>query len=81
MKKLYTGMLIMLVVLLTGCSFKGSMAQPTDGNTNEPSELQVEVENSISNETDLKEKTDNYQKAVEDILNSINGETTTDENQ
>lgn len=78
MKKLYAGILIVLAVLLTGCSFKGSMAQPTDDNIKEPSELQIDVENSVSEETDIKNKADKSQQAIEDMLNNINTEATED---
>ena len=72
MKKLYKGLLILVAILLTGCSLKGSMAQPTDDTTKEPSKLQSAVEDQIEETHDLEDKTEEYKNAMSEVLNNIN---------
>lgn len=73
MKKLHISILILLTVLSTGCSLKTSISETNnDYVEKEASELQKDVEALISESSDIKEKIDNYNNAVEESINNIN---------
>ena len=82
MKKLYKSIFVLLVILLTGCSLKGSMAKPTNNDEEkEASQLQIDVENLISESNDLEKQAEDYQNAIDEVLNNINSEQTTETNE
>ncbi len=81
MKKLYKSMLVLVAILLTGCSLKGSMAQPTEDTIKEPSKLQTAVEDQIEETHDLEDKTEDYKNAINEVLNNINSGQATETNE
>ena len=78
MKKLCKSLLILTLILLTGCSFKGSMAQPIDKET---SQLQQDIENLIESDNNIQEEAENYEKAINEVINNINSEEFNDTNE
>lgn len=73
MKTLCKSLLILTLILLTGCSFKGSMAQPIDKDK-ETSQLQQDVEKLIESDNDIKQEAENYENAINEVINNINSE-------
>lgn len=69
MKIMYKSLLVLTIILLTGCSLKGSMGQPIEEN---PSELQQAVESYIDNNNNLEDKANDAKNAADAILDNLN---------
>jgi len=82
MKKLCKTLLILtIIVLITGCSFKGSMGQPIDNpNESETSQLQQDIEELIENDDTLEEKAKEYEKTINEMLEQIKSQENENEN-
>lgn len=75
MKKICISLLILVVFLTTGCSLKTSVTETDSNLKKDKSELQKEVESLVSknvDDTEINEKIDNYNNAINDIINNIN---------
>lgn len=73
MKKLCKNLLILLaIVLITGCSFKGSMAKPVDEpNENETSQLKQDIEELIEKDDTLEDKAKDCENKLNEMLEEI----------